>query len=113
MADRTAIRFDQVTFSYGGPPVLEDVSFAIAEGEFGAIIGPNGGGKTTMLKLMLGLLETQRGFVRIFGLKPDTARRSMGYLPQHPRLDPQFPVTVADGAGSGTIEADYAVQAVM
>jgi len=96
MADRTAIRFDHLTFSYGGAPVLEDIDFAIAEGEFAAIIGPNGGGKTTMLKLMMGLLESQRGFVRIFGLKPAAARRSIGYMPQLPRLDPQFPVTVAD-----------------
>ena len=96
MAGRTAIRFDGVTFSYGAAPVLQNVSFGIAEGEFAAIIGPNGGGKTTMLKLMLGLLETQKGFVRVFGLKPVTARRKMGYLPQYPRLDPQFPVTVTD-----------------
>lgn len=96
MAERTAIRFDQVTFSYGGSLVLENINFAISEGEFAAIIGPNGGGKTTLLKLMLGLLEPQRGFVRIFGLKPDAARRSIGYMPQHPRLDPQFPVTVSD-----------------
>jgi zinc transport system ATP-binding protein len=96
MADRVAIRFEEVTFSYGAAPVLERVSFAIAEGEFAAIIGPNGGGKTTMLKLMLGLLETQTGFVRIFGLKPTAARRAIGYMPQHPRLDPLFPVTVTD-----------------
>jgi zinc transport system ATP-binding protein len=96
MADRTAIRFDQLTFSYDGVPVLEDINFAIAEGEFAAIIGPNGGGKTTMLKLMMGLLEPQQGFVRIFGLKPEAARRSIGFMPQHPRLDPQFPVAVAD-----------------
>lgn len=96
MADRVAIRFDEVTYSYGAAPVLERVTFAIAEGEFTAIIGPNGGGKTTMLKLMLRLLKTQTGFVRIFGLKPETARRSIGYMPQHPHLDPLFPVTVAD-----------------
>ena len=82
MAERTAIRFDQVTFSFGGPPVLEDINFAIAEGEFAAIIGPNGGGKTTMLKLMLGLLETQRGFVRIFGLKP--CRSTRDWTPSSP-----------------------------
>jgi zinc transport system ATP-binding protein len=96
MAERTAIRFDGVTFSFGGPTVLEDVSFEIAEGEFAAIIGPNGGGKTTMLKLMLGLLETQNGVIRIFGLRPEAARRTIGYMPQHPRLDPLFPVTVSD-----------------
>jgi zinc transport system ATP-binding protein len=96
MSERTAIRFEDVTFYYGAAPVLERVSFAIAEGEFAAIIGPNGGGKTTMLKLMLGLLEAYRGYVRIYGLRPEIARRNVGYLPQHPRLDPLFPVTVVD-----------------
>jgi zinc transport system ATP-binding protein len=96
MTERAAIRFDGVTFSYGAAPVLEDINFAIAEGEFAAIIGPNGGGKTTMLELVLGLLEAQTGLVSIFGHKPVTARNRIGYMPQHPRLDPQFPVTVGD-----------------
>jgi zinc transport system ATP-binding protein len=96
MTERAAIRFDGVTFSYGATPVLEDINFAIAEGEFAAIIGPNGGGKTTMLELILGLLDPQTGSVSIFGRKPVTARNRIGYMPQHPRLDPQFPVTVGD-----------------
>ena len=96
MTEKVAIRFDGVTFSYGALPVLEDINFAIAEGEFAAIIGPNGGGKTTMLELMLGLREARTGFVTIFGRKPVAARSRIGYMPQHPRLDPQFPVTVGD-----------------
>jgi zinc transport system ATP-binding protein len=96
MIEKVAIRFDGVTFSYGTVAVLEDINFAIAEGEFAAIIGPNGGGKTTMLELMLGLLEARTGSVTIFGQTPSAARGRMGYMPQHPRLDPQFPVTVVD-----------------
>lgn len=96
MADEPAIRFDNVDFSFGAAPVLEDVSFAISDREFAAIIGPNGGGKTTMLKLALGLLVPGRGSVRVYGRKPEDARRKTGYMPQHPRLDHQFPVTVLD-----------------
>ena len=96
MTNRNAIRFDRVNFAYGVAPVLENVSFTIAEREFAAIIGPNGGGKTTMLKLILGLIEPQTGFVRVFGRTPVVARRRIGFMPQHPGLDTQFPVTVMD-----------------
>jgi zinc transport system ATP-binding protein len=96
MSENYAITFDAVDFFYGTTPVLEEISFAIEEKEFAAIIGPNGGGKTTMLKLMLGLLYPRNGSVRISGLKPEAARRKIGYMPQHPRLDHEFPVTVTD-----------------
>ncbi len=96
MTNRNAIRFDRINFAYGVAPVLEDVSFTIAEREFAAIIGPNGGGKTTMLKLILGLIEPQTGFVRVFGRTPVVARRRIGFMPQYPGLDTQFPVTVMD-----------------
>jgi zinc transport system ATP-binding protein len=96
MTEKIAIQFDHVNFAYDATLVLENVSFAIAEKEFAAVIGPNGGGKTTILKLMLGLLETQTGSIRVFGAKPEAERRRVGYMPQYPRLDPQFPVTVND-----------------
>ena len=96
MTQNQTITFEAVNFSYGATSVLEDISFVIEEKEFAAIIGPNGGGKTTMLKLMLGLLSPQNGSVQITGLKPEAARRKIGYTPQHPRLDHEFPVTVMD-----------------
>jgi zinc transport system ATP-binding protein len=96
MSEINAIRFDSVNFAFDAVPVLEDVSFTIAEKEFAAIIGPNGGGKTTMLKLILGLLEPRTGFVTVFGREPVVSRRRIGFMPQHPGLDPQFPVTVMD-----------------
>jgi zinc transport system ATP-binding protein len=96
MTDKNAIQFDRVSFAYDSALVLEDVNFTIAKNEFAAIIGPNGGGKTTMLKLILGLLEARTGFVKVFGRQPVAARRRIGFMPQHPGLDPQFPVTVMD-----------------
>ena len=60
------------------------------------IVGPNGGGKTTLVKLILGLLRPQRGEVRVFGQPPHRARLRVGYMPQHVQHDPQFPVTVMD-----------------
>ena len=97
MADMPAIEFDRLSFSYGGPvSVLQDVTFAVAERDFACVIGPNGGGKTTLLKLILGLLRPGSGAVRVLGGAPHEARRRIGYMPQHTQLDPQFPVDVLD-----------------
>jgi len=96
MHGEPAISFRDVTFSYDRRPVLRDVNVAIKPRDFVCVIGPNGGGKTTLLKLALGLLEPQEGEIRVLGRDPQRARRRIGYLPQQTHLDPQFPVTVLD-----------------
>lgn len=85
-----------VSFAYDGQPVLQDVNLVLREQELVSFVGPNGGGKTTLLKLMLGLLHPSKGTVRVFGKRPEEARPLMGYMPQHAHLDPQFPVSVTD-----------------
>ena len=90
------IEISNLTFSYGTEVVLEDVNLSVEEGDFASLVGPNGGGKTTLFKLMLGLLEPQRGKVRIFGKTPARGRRHIGYLTQQMRFDSSFPVTVMD-----------------
>ena len=90
------IAIENVSFNYNGSPVLEDVSFTVAERDFVSLVGPNGGGKTTLLKLMLGLLVPTSGRVRIFGGNPVTGRPRIGYLPQHSQVDPRFPANVTD-----------------
>ena len=60
------------------------------------VVGPNGGGKTTLVKLILGLLTPERGEIRVFGQPPRRARLRAGYMPQHVQHDPQFPVTAMD-----------------
>ncbi len=79
-----------------GPPVLEDVNLEIAGGDFASVIGPNGGGKTTLVKLIVGLLKPTTGRVRVFGLPPAKARPRIGYMPQHAMMDPRFPVRATD-----------------
>ena len=96
MCSNPVISLHDVTFSYGGEPVLEDVNLSVGEREAVCIVGPNGGGKTTLVKLILGLLTPQRGEVRVFGQPPRRARLRAGYMPQHIQHDPQFPVTVMD-----------------
>jgi len=88
-----------VTFRYGGPdaePALEDVTFAVGPGDFIGLIGPNGGGKTTLLKLVLGLLDPQVGTVRVLGRPPREVSRLVGYVPQSSQIDDRAPATVLD-----------------
>ena len=80
----------------GGPLVLEDVNLEIAAGDFASVIGPNGGGKTTLVKLIVGLLTPTAGRVRVFGEAPAKARPRIGYMPQHAMMDPRFPVRAVD-----------------
>ncbi|MFH1746670.1 MAG: ABC transporter ATP-binding protein [Planctomycetota bacterium] len=94
---------EQLSFTYGGPFALTDVNLRIAAREFVSVVGPNGGGKTTLLKLMLGLLRPTRGEVRVFGQSPLVVRRRIGYVPQHVQFDPQFPVTVTDIVSMGRL----------
>ena len=72
------IEFEDVSFSYGGAPVLENVTLALKSGDFVSVVGPNGGGKTTLLKLILGALKAERGKVSVFGGQPKSARARVG-----------------------------------
>jgi len=90
------VELRNVTFAYDDPPVLRDVSLTIPDRDFVCAIGPNGGGKTTLLKLMLGLIKPRQGAIRILGQSPEKARPRVGYMPQHAQLDPRFPVSVLD-----------------
>ncbi len=91
-----ALKFSHVAFSYDMLPVLEEVSFHIHEGEFSALVGPNGSGKTTILKLILGLEQSQKGEVLLFGDQPRKNRSMIGYVPQHITYDPTFPISVIE-----------------
>jgi len=90
------ITAEGLTFAYNGRPVLNDVSFHVHENDFVSVIGPNGGGKTTLLKLMLGLLNPQKGRLRILGKEPRQVRSQIGYVPQQFQFDSHFPVRVID-----------------
>ncbi len=90
------IQFEGVSKSFGPTQVLKDVDFTIDELISTAVIGPNGGGKTTLLRLMLGLIEPDRGSIRIFGQSPRDASKRVGYVPQAIRFDPLFPISVRE-----------------
>ena len=104
-AGRPVIGLEGVTFSYNGSPVLEDITLSVEEHDFLSIVGPNGGGKTTILKLVLGLVKPAKGRVSVFGLPPEKARRRIGYMPQATALDKLFPVSVMDVVLMGRLGA--------
>ena len=94
MSTAPVIELSGVSFAYGTVPVLQDVELAVAPGEFLGIVGPNAGGKSTLLKLILGLLEPVAGRVRVLGRRPQAASPAIGYVPQYPAFARDFPVTV-------------------
>ena len=96
-----AIELEHVSFDYGGPAVLSDVSLEIAQGAFTGLIGPNGGGKSTLLKLVLGLLEPKSGSVKLFGKPATRARGAAGYVPQFANFRRDFPITALDCVALG------------
>lgn len=99
------IELQDVSFSYGAAPVLERVNLQVKEGEFLGIVGPNAGGKSTLLKLILGLLKPQSGRIRIVGRRPMEASRMLGYVPQYPSFPRDFPITVEQAVLLGRIGA--------
>jgi zinc transport system ATP-binding protein len=107
MSDVTpVVELEGVAFGYrAGVRALEDVSLRVDAGEFVAIAGPNGGGKTTLLRLVLGLERPAAGTVRVFGQaggrKVEGAR--IGYLPQRARLVGEAPVTVREVVATGRL----------
>lgn len=100
----TVIRISKLDFSYNGTPVLENVSLDIMARDSLCIVGPNGGGKTTLLKLILGLLKPDRGEIEVLGQSPEKSRLRIGYVPQYAHYDPQFPVTVLEVVLMGRLD---------
>lgn len=98
------IEINDVSIRFESKPVLDHVSLTIERGDFVAITGPNGGGKTTLLRIMLRLLKPDTGSVSYFTAdgKPDKRPR-IGYLPQKSNIDTRFPITVAETIKSGQI----------
>ena len=99
-----ALRFSGVSFAYlGAPPVLEAVDLEIRSGEFVAIAGPNGGGKTTLLRLALGLERPTRGRVELFGEPAHRfgRRGRLAYLPQRTQVGIEAPATVRELVSAG------------
>ncbi|MHC4777833.1 MAG: metal ABC transporter ATP-binding protein [Planctomycetota bacterium] len=101
------IEMKGVGFAYNDHPVVDGVDLTVVEKDFVSLVGPNGGGKTTLLKLMLGLLQPTSGEIRVFGGGPAKNRHRIGYVPQHFQFDSKFPIGVMDVVLMGRIRKGF------
>ena len=90
---KTLLEIQNLEFGYDSQIVLQNVNFALQEGDFWALIGPNGGGKTTLIKLILGILKTKKGSITFH---PDFDIRHIGYVPQNTHYNIHFPIQTQD-----------------
>src|SRR5438552_10731309 len=91
MQSPPAVRFDRVTLRYGARTVWSDLSLDIAAGMFVAILGPNGSGKTSLLRAILGLVTASAGRIEVLGRPPHRGDPGIGYVPQHSSFDAELP----------------------
>ena len=99
----TVIELKDVWMSYEDNIVLESIDLAIKDHDFLAIIGPNGGGKSTLLKVILGLIKPDKGSVMLLGKAPHKTRKHIGYVPQYISSNLDFPISVWDVVLMGRI----------
>lgn len=97
------VEFENVSFAYDENPVLTNINFSIEENEYIGLIGPNGGGKTTLLQLLMGFLFPSFGHIRVFGKPAAQSRQNIAYVPQAMRYDRDFPISVLEVVLSGKL----------
>jgi zinc transport system ATP-binding protein len=98
------ISLEHVWASYEADSVLEDVTFTLYRDDFVGLIGPNGGGKTTLIKVILGLVKPRKGYVSVMGQPPEVGRQVIGYVPQFQIYDKDFPICVWDVVSMGRLK---------
>jgi zinc transport system ATP-binding protein len=96
MKEKIAIELKNISAGYDNEIVIENINVNIYDGDFFGIIGPNGGGKSTLLKIILGLLNPTKGTVKIYGQLSKVGRKNIGYVPQYSEYDKQYPISVWD-----------------
>lgn len=99
----TAIEISNLNFSFENLIILENINMLIEQGDFAGLVGPNGGGKTSLLKLILGLYKPQSGKISIFGEPLKKQRKVIGYVPQYANFNSDFPISVQDTVLQGRL----------
>ena len=100
---KAAIEISNLNFSFDNLAILENITMSIEQGDFAGLVGPNGGGKTTLLKLILGLYKPQSGTISIFGEPLKKQRKKIGYVPQYANFNSDFPISVQDTVLQGRL----------
>ncbi|MDD5405663.1 MAG: ABC transporter ATP-binding protein [Sulfurovaceae bacterium] len=99
------LEIKDLSFAYNGDSVLENINLSLNEKDFLAVIGPNGGGKSTLLKLILGILKTKIGTITINGKNSTDDLSKIGYVPQNTNINTSFPIKVIEVVLMGHINA--------
>ncbi|MBR2254800.1 MAG: ABC transporter ATP-binding protein [Candidatus Methanomethylophilaceae archaeon] len=90
-----------VSAGYGGADIIRDVDLELREGDFMAVVGPNGGGKTTLFRTVLGIITPSKGTVEVMGTSPSKGCREIGYVPQFGSFDRKYPVLAREVVAMG------------
>ncbi|MBN2051106.1 MAG: ABC transporter ATP-binding protein [Spirochaetales bacterium] len=105
--NESILSVEHLSFSYGDKPLFKDISFTVNDGDYVTVLGPNGGGKSTLAKLIIGLLLPSEGRVRIRGLSPGNAGHLIGYVPQYMNFDTHFPISVFNTVLTGAMNRPF------
>lgn len=100
------IQISKLNVEFGRVPILDDVGLDVEADDFMGIVGPNGGGKTTLLKVILGLIQPSSGTVTVLGSNPAAARTRIGYVPQFANFDRSFPISVLETVMMGRLSSE-------
>ncbi|MCN4144430.1 MAG: metal ABC transporter ATP-binding protein [Thiohalomonas sp.] len=100
---KAAIEITDLNFSIENLSILENINMTIEQGDFAGLVGPNGGGKTSLIKLILGLYKPQSGKISIFGEPVKSQRKAIGYVPQYANFNNDFPISVQDTVLQGRL----------
>lgn len=106
-ATESVILLENVSAGYEGDTVLENVNLNVKAQDYIALIGPNGGGKTTIVRVILGLLKPFKGRVQVMGQEPQEGRAQIGYVPQSQLSDQDFPISVWDVVSMGRLKRGW------
>ncbi|MDC7219981.1 MAG: metal ABC transporter ATP-binding protein [Spirochaetales bacterium] len=111
MSSTPVIQLEDISFSYENTPVFKSVNLCLHKGDYAAILGPNGGGKSTLIKLMTGLIKPYSGTLRIGGRSVQDRGQApysqIGYVPQYVNFDSLFPATVMEAVLTGTLKKGW------
>lgn len=106
MESETVISVKNLWAGYESDTILEDISFEMFQDDYVGLIGPNGGGKTTLIRVILGLLKPDKGTITVMGQDPVHGRKHIGYVSQFQVEDKQFPISVWDVVAMGRLQSN-------
>lgn len=100
----SVIEVKDLSFAYDKQMILEEINLTVEEKDFLAIIGPNGGGKSTLIKLLLGMYRVKKGSISVLGREPSKSLSHIGYVPQNTNINTDFPIKVIEVVMMGHVE---------